>query len=412
MSLKIKKRHIVEMSLLYLLYIMHGTNIMLFTSMITDLFIFGIIVILRIKYKVRLDVKTAMICSILLLNYIITGVLSGASAGEGYNFTGWLYIVITLMTVKLLYTIDTDVMSKFIHLVFFFSAISLVCYFIVFMGAGSLLQRIFRTYTSGMGVVSGKWFYVYNPISERNSGIFTEPGIFQLILVMCLFVMIFLRERISIVGCKYSIYMAVLIITIITTKSAAGYLGLLIIVCGVLLKRKEKRDVLIFAILLIGVAYLLYDFYTNGNASLLQTYFFGKFAEVDSTNYSRSSGGARMVTMTLGIESALHHPFGIGYLQWQEQIKMIYGRQFGTGNALFSMLGIRGFGALLITLYLALTPAVKNRKDWLEAIIFIILYLYITTVQSNVMYPATTLVAFLGMQERKNLHEDGIVRNG
>ena len=247
-----------------------------------------------------------------------------------------------------------------------------------------------------MGNVAGKFLYVYNLNNpERNSGIFTEPGIYQSILIMCIYVLIFMRDRISLNDKSVTRYLIILLITLITTKSAAAYVGLIAIAIGVLLKHKERKDYIILVIMAIGFIYLFTDYYKNADNSILGEYFFDKFVETRERDITLSSGGARLVALELGLKAAISHPFGIGYLNWENQLFEVYGRKFGTGNALFTQLGTRGIIAFFISIYLALEPAFKRKKGWLEFLLFSFLFLYIATVQSKILYPAIVLVAYL-----------------
>lgn len=405
--MKIKRatrKDILEWLILYFFFILHGTNIISFVEMRLALPLTLVMMGLFFLYKCKLNKEMAILFVVLLMNYFITGLLSGGGLSEGLNLTGYLYIVIVLFGTILLYRLDADVMSKYLKIVFFFSVISLVCYFLVTIGAGGVLTNLFSTYRSGMGEVAGKFFYVLNLRNpERNSSIFTEPGIFQGILVMSLYVLLFLRERVSLTDKQLIRYVVVFLISLVTTRSAAGYLGLVAIIIGLMLQKKQKQNYAAVPIIIIGIIYLLINYYTKGNESLLWQYFFEKFVEMKTRNITMSSGGARLVAMQMGWQAATTHLFGIGYLNWENQLFQIYGQKFGTGNALFTELGTRGFIAFFITLYFAIKPAYRRKKGWNEFILFCFLFLYIATVQAKILYPSIMLVAYLADPEDKNI---------
>lgn len=395
-TLKLSQKKCFIWMLLYILFISHGSNILDFSNMnIVAPFTF-IVLLLFFKFECKLTFELWIFFGMLFVNYIITGILSDAGISTGFNFAGFFEILSVVLTVILLYKLDTDVMTKFIQIVYFFSCISLICYIIISSGAGTILTKLFSTYNTGMGTVSGKFLFVYNLNNpDRNAGIFTEPGIYQAILIMCIYVILFYRERINLSDKKIARYLIVLLITLITTKTAAGYIGLTVISVGILLKRKEKRDIAIAGILITGVAYLIFNYYTKGNDSILQEYFFGKFAETQERSLQLSSGGARLVAMQMGWKAAITHPFGIGYLNWEKQLYKIYGHKFGTGNALFTQLGTRGFISFFISLYLVIKPSYLRKKGWIEFLVFVVLFLYIAIVQSKILYPAIVLVSLL-----------------
>ena len=145
--------------------------------------------------------------------------------------------------------------------------------------------------------------------------------------------------------------------------------------------------------------FLIYDYYAKGSSSLIQTYLLNKFTEISDRGVELSSGGARIVAMQLGIKAASEHLFGIGYLEWQNQIQMIYGRKFGTGNALFGQLGIRGIIAFGVSLYLAIMPAIRCKSNKIEILVYIFLFVNIATAQSMIIYPAIMLIGYLGIDK-------------
>lgn len=240
-TLKLSQKKCIVWMLLYILFISHGSNILDFSNMnIVAPFTF-IVLLLFFKFECKLTFELWILFGMLFVNYIITGILSDAGISTGFNFAGFFEILSVVLAVILLYKLDIDVMTKFIQIVYFFSCISLICYIIISAGAGTILTKLFSTYNTGMGTVSGKFLFVYNLNNpDRNAGIFTEPGIYQAILIMCIYVILFYRERINLSDKKIARYLIVLLITLITTKTAAGYIGLTVISVGILLKRKTR----------------------------------------------------------------------------------------------------------------------------------------------------------------------------
>ncbi len=397
------QKKMVVWILIYVLFIAHGTNIFNFAHMTVALPLTILVVFFFFSYECKLEINLLIAFAALLFNYIVTGILTSSGLLEGFNFTGWMEMLFVTLAVILLYKIDDDPMTKFLKIVYFFSIISLICYALVMFNAGSVLTSLFSTYDAGMGPVAGKFFYVYNLRSpERNASVFTEPGIFQAVLIMCIYTILFQKSRISLSDKVASKYLIVYLIAIITTKSAAGYVGLLAVVIAMLFKRKNKRDIGLVVVLAIGVIFLIYNYYSQGDNSILQEYFFDKFLETQNRDITKSSGGARLVAMVAGIEAATQHPFGIGYMKWEYQLFQIYGTKFGTGNALFTQLGTRGFIAFFGSLWLGIYPAYKRRDSWVSFILFVFLFIYISCVQAKILYPAIVLVAYLPCKLKRN----------
>ena len=395
---KLSQMEFIELLLLLVLYYSQGANILnIGNSIATALVSVIILIFLYRRFCVTMPKYALLLFSILLINHLLTGFAGGAGLLEGFNFSTWLEMFFFYFGVYFVYQIDPEnAMTKFIKIVVFFALISIVCYCLALNGQGDLLSSIFPSrWGTGTRQYCGSWFYAYCSIFDRNNGVFYEPGVNQISLVMCIFAMLFMPTKINLSERKKATYLVILIIALITTKSTTGYMGLAVIVAFYLFKKKERSSIAIGATIILVMLYLVYDYYARGVDSLVQTYLIGKLNELSSRDITLSSGGARVVAMQLGVEAALNHPFGIGYLNWERQLQAIYGVKFGTGNALFSTLGIRGFCAFFCSLFLAIMPAIKTMNAYSSIIVYIFLFINITTAQGKVFYPAILMVAFL-----------------
>lgn len=390
--------------LLIIMFYAQGSGVLDITSSVTTPFVLLFFVLcIYIKYQISIPNYIFVCFGILLVNHLITGITSGANFSEGFNITTWLQMLWVCLSAYLVYMIDgSNAAIKFVKLVTFFAVISLICYTLAQFGFGSVLMNSFRSrWSAGTSrVFYGKWLYAYNPRYERNNGVFLEPGVYQVTLTAALYVLI-LCDSISkeAFGNKRGIFSLIIAIALITTKSTTGYIGLLVILAGFFFKRKSTRDYSIGVLVLMASIFLIYDYYAKGSSSLIQTYLLNKFTEISDRGVELSSGGARIVAMQLGIKAASEHLFGIGYLEWQNQIQMIYGRKFGTGNALFGQLGIRGIIAFGVSLYLAIMPAIRCKSNKIEILVYIFLFVNIATAQSMIIYPAIMLIGYLGIDK-------------
>lgn len=128
---------------------------------------------------------------------------------------------------------------------------------------------------------------------KRNTGFAREPGVFQLLLCICLFYNIEYKKNIKIV--KVAIY----IISIITTFSTIGLILLIPILIHIFFKHPKARGVLIvFSIVFLNLLISIVSYQANNKL------------------YGSSSFNLRYVPMLNAFNYSILHPLGIGTDQY------------------------------------------------------------------------------------------------
>lgn len=93
----------------------------------------------------------------------------------------------------------------------------------------------------------GKVCYVYRgtlaDAQYRNNGIFSEPGRYQIVLNTAIYFLLMFPKLFSENMAKVYKYLVVLIITLLTTGSTNGYMGLGIVLLMFLLANKQRSKV-------------------------------------------------------------------------------------------------------------------------------------------------------------------------
>lgn len=239
----------------------------------------------------------------------------------------------------------------------------------------------------------GLFLYTMREVDKwRNTGIFTEPGIFQMVLNTGIFICLFMEDKLQCKNVKKKVLL--LVTTLCTTQSTTGFIGLILIILFYMVSRsKEKRifnkqTILIF--LLVGGIILLADYQMRGSQSILQITLIDKlFSKGSISLIDNASSMARVGTIILTIGSILHHPFGIGYTNLNSLLR--------TDKTGFVAAEILTFGAvwgiipLIFVLWWIFAPVIKKISKS-ATILFILLYINTLLAQSNMFYPILILI--------------------
>ena len=245
----------------------------------------------------------------------------------------------------------------------------------------------------------GELFYVYryNPLvtmEYRNNGIYTEPGLFQMIINGALFFLLIYSERVYLSDKTKRSLITLLIITCLTTGSTTGYIGLIIIFISVILisGNKINRRMKFFSIgvLTICLVVLLINFTYLGDQSILSMFFVTKLSDLI---INQNGTGVARTSMTMAmLELSVQHPIlGVGY----GRVANAVSRLEETGGAIiFQLLAACGVPATLYVIYPHIKNAFKKEKGLIIGICWLALYCNTTFSQSKEIYPALIVLSF------------------
>ena len=137
------------------------------------------------------------------------------------------------------YQILKKFMTRFIKVVVVFAVINRYTYRqIVGLDLMSKLAPAYRDYSTQYSWVNGyrieRPLYVHGILlyttsdwePMRNVGIFTEPGIYQMILNTALCVLLFFADKVHIKEKTKKRYTVILVLTVLTTQSTTGYFAI------------------------------------------------------------------------------------------------------------------------------------------------------------------------------------------
>lgn len=296
---------------------------------------------------------------------------------------------------------------RFINVITFLAVFSLIG-FVVSQIQPSILTDILPQYSRGNvrfgydDIYYGKFLYTYqNP--ERNCGIYTEPALYQMILICGLFVLLYDPNITKLSEKNVAYRIIILTITIVSTLSATAYISYLVLVTPILFKKSkntEKSKRYIGYIFFIVITALVVNFAIKGEKSILSVYLIGKMNDMGtSSGNSLQSGDARIAVAQMALYSIIRHPLGIGAAGYAS-MSLAWNYTNAAGNGLFYYLMVLGIFGWLIAISYIMIPAYNNKKNREAFVVFVVIYIISTVSQSYIFSPAFLFVSLLDMRRR------------
>ncbi|MGN0558020.1 MAG: hypothetical protein ACI4IS_01040 [Acutalibacteraceae bacterium] len=217
--------------------------------------------------------------------------------------------------------------TRFIRAVSILAAVSLVIFLGYFIGGTEFWTPLTshlplaREEKPPLGPQYGMFLLCFNYFdATRNSYIFGEPGEYQLVISTALFLLLFVKSKLS--ERERKIFLIILLITMITIQSTSGYFSLaVILVCALLSNDNSvKSDTSVIKKFLIGIIIFTvigvtffdgWDYFINKVLTEKIVNASGKVDFAQGTASARWNGFIRVG------EYMLNHPldciFGIGF---------------------------------------------------------------------------------------------------
>lgn len=407
MHLYLSKKAIVQYLLLYVMLIFCQThvyrlyiraNLALHVGLVIMFLLIGLVF-----YRKKMQRPIIMIL-FLLASVIVVRIFSG---GVGIGF--WAEMAAKIMITYLAILVDPDkFLTRFVKIVTFFAAISIIGWLQQIAGL-NIMQKIgivnddfYTLVTWDKGFVEetqrkiyGLFFYVTTEVEiERNMSIFTEPGIYQMVLNSAIFVLAFFNTYLELnrQGIKKCFF--VLTIALITTQSTSGYFGFAAIVLGVLLKKSSDTKTIknyITIILMIVLITLLGDFSIRGNDSLVNRALLSKvFSGSGDFSLTASTGVYRYEMIAMAFLAMAMNPFGMGYEDWVSLYRL---NSFAdAGGYPFIIGAVIGVVPLLVSMWWIFSPFKYTKNKLVEIVVYVFLYFNSAMAQTSAFYPAIIFI--------------------
>lgn len=291
----------------------------------------------------------------------------------------WLYIASTIVNkqdlvvqMKILFGItvamifvnafdNKEIKKAFVNIIFGISAISIPFYFLSIM-VPSIFAFSYTPGTSGRAFYN-LFFYGYMIGSNRNSGLFWEPGAYATFLNLALFLI--LNDNSLEIEKKYT-KLIVCLSALLTTFSTAGFgtfaLVLIIYLANNEVSKRQKVFITICIVILIvfSLGYYYEEIFISGNGVFGKLKFYVEHMNYYSSGETTSSTSVRIYSILKPLEVFLENPiFGVGNSNLQSMtaaytkgaITCTFVNWFAINGFLYGVLIILGYIKLINNSY-------------------------------------------------------------
>lgn len=413
-ELKISIRATLQVILIYMMFMANESLLYAMNREIYYYLFLGVAIIIAIIYKMHLLKKRhLMSCGgIFLIALIFNRLINDGGIGIGYFFR----VASKALIVYVAYNVDKkNMLRRYIGMMTIFAAISLFFFTMSFIAPEAVKSvlgyshtidhaNIYSQWTSTWSdIYYGKFLYVYRD-GVRNSGLFTEPGLYQMLLISGIYILLFIPERVGMTNKDIKRSLFILVITMITTTSTTGYMCIMIVFVGFMITRRNSYNGAIknfaFFIIIAGISVTIIDYFIRGTNSIIQVYFFDKLFGMGNSKigYGNSSGDARLVIIEITAQSLLRYPLGSGVSKFLNIANAMGYGNIMAGCGLFyylAVFGIIGWAAIMIYIF---KPAYRNKKGLLSFWVFLLIYIVSTTSQQYIMAPGFLLISLIDMK--------------
>lgn len=428
MKLKIKVSSLIQYSLLYLMLICNQSNlyqvVLAQNEKIIAILALGLLGVLLWKAPKK-SLRALFLLGVLLLATMVVRFIRG---GIGINF--WFEMAIKIEIAYLAVVIETEHFpTRFVRIVYFFAIISLIGWLLQLLGVNPItrISSLYRTgtykatydhsgyttvyYTTGCGYLL---FSIISGYSGKNIGIFTEPGIYQMVINSALLILMYMPETLFLGLKQKKRIFVVLIVTMLSIQSTSGYFGITVLLLGVLLVKNKRSKIwkkaaisaAITGALAIGVDYAI-----RGDNSILSIVVLNKLIGVDNRFSLVAEGGTgkyRMATIGMSLLAMMQHPLGLGVNGWYSFSAV--NTLVGPGGWPFKMGAMIGVLPLAYALVWIFRPLRYLNRGWITKLVIVFLYFNTALAQSSAFYPALLIIPIwldLSYQRKK---QEGKVR--
>lgn len=398
----VRKSVVIQYLLIYIMLIMSYSCMAIFyaNQSILNTVILCFFGILLLKYKRYKNFYVILGIIILFAGVVFQRIQTG-----GAGISSFLQLAMPVLCANMaICSNKNEFLNRYIKVVCFFAIISDV-FWLVFLIFPQLKDawpaveyftqtigsRGYETYWHGKGVLLYSFLEIH---PTRNCGIYTEPGVYQIVLNSALFILLFWKDKLNFNSEKeYNGALIIIFITLASCQSTTGYISMLIIIATFMLQNRSeiqsrtKKKIIWLIILAIIVLLIEYSF--NGTNSVLYQQIIKKlFGDSGSfsLDLSQGSGQYRLGTILYCLEMISKYPLGVGYDVFNagQEDAMV-------AASLLSFACIYGVITWTAVLIWILVPIIHKEKV-LVTIAFILMFVNTTLGQTLLIYPTQIMI--------------------
>lgn len=394
MKTNIRKQHIdvlVGYLLIYLVLLIPGSTlfqkIMPFSLKIIIFLFFFLITFLLKKFRNKYSLF--LICLICFFTLFVR-VLAG-----GIGISSIIDLTLPILVLNVAYNYNKKTFfTKFVNLSTVFFSISLLFFVIQLLNRSFFSEPLFKRFFS-QSIGTAPWqmdyygngfllFSTYDIHPTRNCGIYTEPGVYQIIINSCLCILLFFSKELLISKKRINLYIIISVITLISSQSTTGFIGLLIIfiMYTCFYKHKNKKISTNFLLIMIVLfIILLTDFVVRKNDSILYANLFEKLFNNGKIDFDNGTGQYRISKLATAFESMLNNPLGVGYDNFNA-----ISNSSSAGAGLFAFGAVYGIIPFVLVIIWYIYPYFK-KKNIFFLTLFLLLFFNTAMAQTYFLYP-------------------------
>ena len=234
---------------------------------------------------------------------------------------------------------------------------------------------------------------------SRNIGFYTEPGVYQAVLIGALFYLLFLRDRLRIGQREFVFEFILLTLTMVSCGSTTGYISFLILIFGYFVAQRsfalKGRVAIVLALFLMLIAV---DWTIRRDKSLVHENLISKIVSPNNSfTLDQGNGGVRLDSVRASFESLVSHPMGVGF----DRIMETKG-ELAVGAGLFITAAALGFLFLVTFLIWLLVPVFMSDIGLAAKVVYVAIYLLYAVSQALVVTPVLVSVSLYLSLECRN----------
>lgn len=412
MRLAVRKRSISEITniciqyfLIGLFVIAHNTWFYSLHDMVYRTLLLTISFVLYFLHPRMREKNLVSLMLLVLITTLIPELIFSGISGMRIAIYNYMFIIEPLLLTYVTYQYDRKhFCNRFIKSIVFMAIVSLVFYGIAQINSEYLInsdmfQKVEMNRLTYTNFYCNYLYVLRDREISRNVGMFCEPGLYQILLNSALYLLVFYPNESAIKHRKKAIVM--LVVTLITTQSATGFIGLIIIMFGIIFSRQKQISKSIkqitVGVFAIVIAFCVVDTIKNGVNSFIYIVIFEKIFNIGSNDLT--TGSVRLSTIITMLKLIIRNPIGYGF-SYVSNYRVTYIPE-AVGARLFVTCASIGVVPIFVLLYFYVKRSFKNRISDVQFVVLWLLYINTTLAQSREFYPAILVLMILSQTKDK-----------